>query len=241
MNRKDFCFYPILLYIILLFGVWVLSWFAGVVDLLIDNGERVHSLVSAEGLRWAFRNAVPSLSYAPWAVTLFCVLSFGLVKSSELLHTVVTVFSAKKLSANRRVAGYMTLITFLCCLFLLFMATVAPWRVLMGVIPSFMMSPLAKGWPLLLLFVSIMLSVVHGFAFGVYRSVFDLLKGVSAVFSSFVPAFMAMLPASAILSCLEFTGFLIDEKCLYLLSIILYVLPFVPCFLVCITKKDSSR
>lgn len=241
MNRKNVCFYPIVLYTLFLLAVWVLSWFVGVFDLLTDDGRGVNSLVSAEGVRWAFRNAVPSFSEAPWAVAVFCVFSFGLVKSSELLHTVAILFSAKKMSANRRVAGYMALIAFVFCILLLFVSSVAPWRILMGVIPGFSVSPLVNGWPLLLLLVSFLVSVVHGFAFGVYRGFFDVLQGVYVVFAFFIPAFMAMLPASWVLSCLGFTGLVIDGTVLFFLSVALYLLPFLLCCIACMTEKGSSR
>lgn len=229
MNIGVAIYYPAMLYSLLLVAIWVVSWFAGVVRLFISGDTGVNSLISAEGVRWALRSAETSLEAAPWGTALLCVVSFGLLYGSGLLHTIAGVLCGDRPSANRRHAGLMSLVVLLVSLLLLFVCTIAPWHILMGVTSQLSTSPLFKGWLLLLFLITLFVSAMHGAVYGSYRISSDVMRSVCDMVAYFSPAFVAMLPASGVVPCLQYTGMLsvTDGTVVDILNTILYLFPFI--------------
>jgi hypothetical protein len=64
MNNRRLLYYPVVLYALLLFFVWVASWIMGIAELLIAPSLNVENLLSAEGMRWALRTAAASVDAA---------------------------------------------------------------------------------------------------------------------------------------------------------------------------------
>lgn len=227
MNKVALAYYPVYVYTLLLLAVWLLSWFAGVAGVFVSGEVLVENLVSAEGVRWALRSASYSLESAPWGVAVLCVVCVGLIVGSGLLHTVCEVLRGRGLVYHRRKAGSAALVVFLLCVILIFLCTVSPWHLLMGVSGDFSSSPLAKGWLLVLFIVVLAVSAIHGAVCGNYRMLSDVVRGVCDVFVMFAPAFVAMVPASGLVACLDYVGLLAgDDYVSHFVAALLYLSPF---------------
>ncbi|MBQ3188900.1 MAG: AbgT family transporter [Bacteroidaceae bacterium] len=226
MSKNRYTYYLILLYVVVLVGMWPLSWLASVFGFLFDGVNHFESLISPEGVRWALRTAMRSLSSAPWAVSVLCVASLVLLHVSGLAKACYKLFSGGALSPITRRALLMACVTLLLCLTVLFMGVSMPARMLLGVTPELLLSPLARGWLLLLFLVVLTVSVVYGTMCGVFRSSYDVVHGVCNGVVAFVPAFIAFVPASGIVPCVEYCGFSNSRLLLAILEIALYALPF---------------
>ena len=220
-------YYPVILYSIILVGVWLLSWLVGIYEIAVNDVGAVDSLISAEGIRWALRTVLQSVTSAPWAVAMLVVLSFSLIYGSGLLLSFKDLFCLHKLSANKKRALIMGTITLAICLVVLGLGISSPMRLLLGVTADLQSSPLVKGWCLLLLLISTLVSVVYGTVYGAYRSYYDVMQSICNGVTIFIPAFIAFVPASGILPCLEYAGFLDSTDSLFFYELFIYSLPFV--------------
>ena len=95
---------------------------------------------------------------------------------------------------------------------MLFAASVAPWRLLAGVTDDWGTSAMVIGWILIFFLLSFVLSLMHGSVCGYYRSISDVMQGKCSLFPLLAPAFLAILPASGIMPCLEYIGLLGNGK-----------------------------
>jgi hypothetical protein len=85
-------------------------------------------------------------------------------------------------------------------------------------------------------------SLTYGFIYGNYRTAVDVIVSAGDIFSLFIPAFMAMLPASGIVPGLQYTGldasFGLDVAGLSVFETVVYTLPFVyVCLLVALKRR----
>lgn len=206
MNNRRGYYFPVVAFTLLLLLVWLLSWVAVVAELFLGTDIGIDSLVSAEGVRWALRSALPSLNDAPWGTIMLVLFSFGLFRGSGLLRFARHLFSPQRLTRNERRAALFTLLAFFFYSALLYVATMAPWQLLLGVSGAISGSPFMQGVMLLLFLGVLLLSSVYGFIYGNYRSVADVVSGVGDTIALFVPALIAVVPATGIIPCMEYTG-----------------------------------
>ena len=206
MNKRRLLYAPVLVYLVLLVAVWTLSWAAELYQQLTGDTGAVTSLISSAGVRWALLSAGDSLNVAPWGTMALLVSVFGLLDGSGVLRLVERIIRRQKTSRNE----WHSLLFALFALFLfgaiLFMFTVSPWNTLAGVGNGTSASPLGHGWPLVLLLAVLAVSLMYGFTYGNYRTVADVVASAGDSFILFVPAFVAMIPASGIVPCLKFAG-----------------------------------
>lgn len=229
-------YYPAIFYTAILMAVWLLSWLLGIYEIVADDVNGVNSLISAEGLRWALRTAQASIASAPWAVAMLAVVSWSFIVGSGFWNSLAELLRLNRLSANRRKAFIMAVITLLVFVVVLAFAVFSPMRILQGVTSDIQFSPLTKGWALLMLVISILISVVYATMCGVYRSFNDMMQSVCKGVSAFVPALIAFVPASGILPCLQYVGFITDTSLLFFYEWVLYVLPFI-----CVVADKNKR
>ena len=235
---------PVIVYSLLLVAIWVASWISGIVGLLSSGVQRNESLLSASGIRWALRTAVDSLESAPWGGAVLCVVALGLLYGSGLSETLFLLLTGKALSHNRRSAVMMSLALLLLWIAIIVLCSVAPWHMLSGVTPGFFSSPLAVGLFPLIFIVVLSIAVMHGAVSGCYRSFQDVWEGVGDVSALFLPAFIAMIPASGVMPCLSFVGVPLSSGALSgVLELLLYLLPFLVALLsnMALFKGDSFR
>jgi hypothetical protein len=72
------------------------------------------------------------------------------------------------------------------------------------------------------------MSLIYGYIYGNYRSVMDVFTSTADVFKFYVPAFMALIPASGIVPCLQYAG--VDSIIGLpwdVINVTLYLLPFI--------------
>lgn len=243
MNNRRTLYYPAVAYLLLLVCVWLFSWLVGVVDLLRVAHSGILSLVSAEGVRWALRSASQSVNSAPWAAIMLFTASLGLLAGSGLVKSARGVLRGASLTFVERRAWSMAAIAFVLYLLLLFVCTVYPWNILLGVTGDFYTSTIVQGRGILSFAGVLFVAVAFGFIYGNYRSLIDVLRSVGAAFSRFSPALIAVLPASGIMPCASYSGALtlleITPQDAAVLADILYLLPFV--YIMFVVRNDGRE
>ena len=227
MNNRRTYYYPLLVYLFALLLVWVGAFFADVAGMLSDEAVYTSSLISAKGVRWALRTALPSIDAVPWGVVMVLVASYGLLRSSGLAKALLHMVLMRRLTALEWRALLFALAIAVCYVVVLYLSTVAPWGLLSPITGEPSLSPLVQGWALLLLAGVFSVSLIYGFIYGNYRSLMDVMASTGNAFVLFVPAMMALIPASGIVPCLQFTGLqpFFDMQW-SVMEAVLYVLPF---------------
>lgn len=240
MNDRRSAYYPALAYSLLLLLVWGGSWLIAVVQLFMGDLFDVNSLVSGEGVRWALFSVVPSVETAPWGTAFFLLFIAGLLDGSGLLRLLGNIFKWR-VSGNELRSLLFALSALVLYVVVLFLFTVSPWDALRGVTGDIGNSPLSHGW-LLLLFVGVLMtSLVYGFMYGNYRTVVDVIGSAAGFVRLFVPALLALLPASGLMPCLHYTGLDImlgiDKENTMAVETVIYCLPFVYMAVMCLVRK----
>lgn len=230
MNDRRSIYYPVILYTFILVAVWLCSWLVSVLQLLSGGEMTVTSLVSGEGVRWALLTVQDTLNAAPWGCVLFMLLVAGLSCGSGFIQSLSRMFVFKGISANERHALLSAAVTVFLYSVVIMLFTVYPWHILLGVTGVMTDSPLVSGW-ILVLFVGVMLaSLVYGFIYGNYRTMTDVAGSAADFAGRFMPALLAMIPATGILPCLHFTALEtylgIDGENRDFIAGVLYLLPY---------------
>lgn len=239
MNRERISYFPLNLYMVLLLSLWLLSWLLGVLQLLVEDTLVLRNLMTAEGVRWALRSSLNSVESAPWGVSMVLVAAYGAIKASGLTQLFGGLLARRALTAVQRRAVVVASVMLLLYVVLLFVCTVAPWQFLLGATADVLVSPLIRGW-LLVFFVGVLLvSLSYGYVYGNFRSAIDVLQGVGENAKIFIPALLSLLPATAMLSCMQYMGipaFLgIDIFYMEIVEDIVCFFPF--CFVLCVHIK----
>ena len=231
MNNRRLFYYPAVAYTVALVVLWLLSWLFAVARLFVDGGAQVRSLVSAEGLRWAVRGAAGTVDAAPWAAVCFFVAAAGVLSGSGMVKSVRGLLRGKSMGINERRAWLFAFFALLLFAVALFAATVAPWHLLLGVTGDLSSSPLLQGWLFLFFVLVLLVASVYGYIYGNYRSLVDIARSVGGALSLFAPAVLAVVPASGIVPCVEFTGLLapfgLSPAVFAAAANVFYVFPFV--------------
>lgn len=236
-NRRAY-YYPVPLYLLMLLMVWVGAFFADVVLLLLGGMLPASSLMSPEGVRWALRSALPSISALPWGAIMMLIATYGLLRGSGLAKVLCRLLCFRRLTLSQWRALLFSLLAAVCYIALLYMFTVAPWSLLSGVTHEASLSPLVQGWALLLFAGSLLVSLIYGFINGNYRSMMDVIVSTANTFNLFVPAIMALIPASGIVPCMRHAG--VDAVCgisMDSIAVVLYLLPFLYIVILEMKKK----
>ena len=228
MNDRRAYYYPVLIYVALLLLVWMGAFFADVTQMLSGEALSSSSLISAEGMRWALRTAVPSINALPWGMVMMLVAIVGLLRGSGLARVVGHLLCLRRPTDLELRAFLFSLAVAICYVALLYMSAVSPWNLLSGVTHAPALSPLLQGWVLLFFVGVLSVSLIYGFIYGSYRSMMDTVASTAATFRLFVPAFMALIPASGIIPCLQYAGVgSINGISWSAVSAIICLLPFV--------------
>ena len=240
MSDRRSAYYPALAYSLLLLLVWGGSWLIAVVQLFMGDLFDVNSLVRGEGVRWALFSVVPSVEAAPWGTAFFLLFIAGLLEGSGLLRLLGNIFKWR-VSGNELRSLLFALSALVLYVVVLFLFTVSPWDALRGVTGDFSNSPLYHGRLLLLFIGVLMTALVYGFMYGNYRTVVDVIGSAAGFVRLFVPALLALLPASGLMPCLHYTGLDImlgiDNENTMAVETVIYCLPFVYMAVMCLVRK----
>lgn len=228
MNKKRAYYYPVSIYLLVLLMVWIGSFFVDVAQMLSGGSHVNSSLLSAGGIRWAVRNALPAINALPWGIFMLSVVMLGLLRGSGLASALCRLVRFRRLSGSEVRAFAFSLVLIVCYILLLYMSTSSPWNLLSGVSEDSSLSPIAQGKVILLFFGVLLMSLIYGYIYGNYRSVMDVFTSTADVFKFYVPAFMALIPASGIVPCLQYAG--VDSIIGLpwdVINVTLYLLPFI--------------
>lgn len=230
MSNRRTAYYPVLVYASVLVLVWLASWLVSIMQMFSATAVKVHSIVSAEGVRWALLSMDDSLDSIPWGSLLLLMLVLGLSDGSGIARSLSRLVTGHRISGNEGRSLLFSVLVLSLYLAILFMFTISPWHTLLGVTGDIMHSPLAQGGLLLLLTGVLVVSLVFGFMYGNYRTLADVVVSAGGYMTIFVPALMAMIPAAGIVPCLEYSGFAamigLDEECADIAVELLCVFPF---------------
>lgn len=226
MNNRRSAYYPVLFYTGLLLLVWLVSLFAGIFGLFTDYTAGDNSLFTTPGVRWALRNAVPSIDNAPWGNIVMFVVIVGLLRGSGILRMLSHLLTPRKLTKNEKRSFIFALAALSVYLIVVYIATLSSWEVFAGVTGEISSSPVVQGWVMLVFAGILFVSMIYGFIYGNYRSIIDVASSVGDTFVIAVPALIAVVPASGLISCLQYTGLvgIHDGGFIYYA---IYVIPFV--------------
>ena len=97
MNSKRAYYYFLPIYLSVLLMVWVGAFFVDVVQMFFDGTLYSSSLVSAEGVRWAVRSALPSICALPWGIVMILVATYGLLRGSGVMKALLRMVWYKKI------------------------------------------------------------------------------------------------------------------------------------------------
>lgn len=240
-NRRDY-YYPVITYAFLLVLVWIFSWVADMVAMFSGGAFAIKSLVSGEGVRWAARNAMLSLNGVPWGTVMLAISMLSLLQGAGLIRVFYRLFTNFTLSKNERRALFASMLAFVFYIVMVCLAAVPPFNILHGVSGSFAGSPLMYGMPVLSFIGVLVVSLVFGFMYGNYRSVLDIVSSMGETFLFFMPAFMALVPASGIMPCVEYTGvpgmFGCNDSSIQIVADIIYMIPFLYVVLLRLIGKE---
>lgn len=243
MSNRRTAYYPVLVYASVLVFVWLASWLVSIMQMFSATAATVHSIVSAEGVRWALLSMDDSLDSIPWGGLFLLLLVVGLSGGSGIARSLFRLMTGRRISGNEGRSLLFSALVLSLYLAIVFMFTISPWQTLLGVTGDIMHSPLAQGWQLMLLVGVLVVSLVFGFMYGNYRTLADVVGSAGGYMTIFMPALMAMIPAAGIVPCLEYSGFAamlgLDEECADIVGELLCMFPFLYVAILWVMKKKE--
>lgn len=201
MTNKRFP-HPATLFFLLTLLVAFLSWVGNVY-----GWSGVQSLLSAEGLRWQLRDAVPGFLHAPMLGHLL-VLAFGvgLWMHSGLGSLWVRIFQRHACTRKEKRALCWSAASVLVCVLMVVVLAWGPWGIVRSITGSLKDSPLADGLTYLLSSTVGLAAIVYGYAVDYYRTDRDLVRGLSYGFVCFSAYFITLFFVVRFFTSLHYSG-----------------------------------
>ena len=206
MSSKREHYYPIIVYVLLLVTVWLMSWILDIATAFTASDIDIKSLVSSEGLRWIMRNAMPVLNNIAWGEILLAITALGLLQGSGIVRVFTHLIKRQQLTKMEKRSLLFSLSALLVYSTVLYVVTLSQWNILLGVTGTLENSSFIRGLALVLFIGVLVVALIYGFMYGNYRSVLDAVSSIGNTFSSFVPAIIALIPASAVMASVNYIG-----------------------------------
>lgn len=230
MSKREY-YYPVIGYVLMFVAVWLLSWLLDIVATFVGAGFGVYSLVSSEGVRWAMRNAITSLNNVAWGEIMLLLTACGLLQGAGITRVLSHLFKGIRLTRMEMRSMLFAASAVLLYALVLYVVTLSPWNVLLGITGTIENSPFVSGLPVLIFFGVLVLSLVYGFMYGNYRSAVDVVTSIGNTCTMFVPSLIALIPASATMASVAYTGFfeLLDltDNEIWIIEFVFYSIPFI--------------
>ena len=204
MNKVRLNNLPIIMYSCMLFAVWLYSWIRSVV-LLLCGKTAEPMLASPDGVRWFLRSSVECVGNLPWAVILILLMCSGMLHSCGIFSAVARLLRGES-SLRMRRALWSALVAVVIVAILLLSATLYPLNLFKSVSGSFVSSPMAGGWQLVLFIVIFFPSAVFGVVGGAFKGVDDIVEAVSKRIKFYASSLVALVPAALLLVSMEYEG-----------------------------------
>ncbi|MBR2608038.1 MAG: hypothetical protein IKC70_08950 [Bacteroidaceae bacterium] len=229
---------PTIVYCCMLLAVWLYSWIRSVAALL--GGEVTEVLLaSSDGVRWFLRSSVDSVGHLPWAMIVILLMCSGVLLSCGFFSAVARLLRGETSLRTRRALWSALVVAVIMVVFLMF-ATLYPLNVFRSVSGSFVSSPMAGGWPLLLFAVLFLLSAVFGIVGGAFKGVDDILEAASSRIKFHACSLVALVPAALLFSSMEYEGIMAMLFGGYSSYFEFFVLMFPFAYRLFFTGKDSD-
>lgn len=206
MNNRREHYSTVIAYALMLVLVWLFSWLADIASVFMGSSIAIASLVSNEGVRWAMRNAIPALDSLPWGTIILAVAACGLLRGAGIVQVVMRFVRRERITRNQVRSILFSLGALAIYAATVYLLTLSHWNVIGSVTGSLANSPFMDGMPLLLFFGVLIAALVYGFMYGNYRSAADVASSLGASFSLFVPALLALVPASGVVASMGYIG-----------------------------------
>ena len=206
MSSKREHYYPIIGYALLLVTVWLVSWILDIATMFTGSAIDMKSLVSSEGLRWTMRNAMPILNNIAWGEILLAITALGLLQGSGIIRVFTHLIKRQQLTKMEKRSLLFSLSALLIYSILLYVATLSQWNILLGVTGTLENSSFISGLSLVIFIGVLVIALIYGFMYGNYRSALDAVSSIGNTFTFFVPAIIALIPASAVVASVNYIG-----------------------------------
>jgi p-aminobenzoyl-glutamate transporter AbgT len=229
MNKREY-YYPVIGYVLLLVVVWLLSWLVDITATFLDTDFGICSLVSSEGVRWAMRSGIAALNNIAWGTVMLTLAAYGLLQGAGITRVLKHISQRVRLTKMETRSIFIALFALLLYSLVLYVLTLSRWNVLLGITGTFENSPFVSGLPILIFFGVLILALVYGFMYGNYRSAIDVVTSMGNTFTRFVPALIALIPASATMASVLYTGVFelmnLSDKEIWVMEFVFYSIPF---------------
>ena len=210
--------------------VWLLSWFLDIAATFMDADFGVSSLVSSEGVRWAMRNALPMLNNVPWGEIVLLLSALGLLQGAGIIRLLSGMIKGERPTRMQTRSLLFSVFAVLIYSTVVYVATFSQQNILLGVSGTIENSSFISGLPLLLFLGVLISALVYGFMYGNYRSAVDVVSSLGNTFSLFIPALIALIPASAVIASVVYTGFFdligLTNNEVGIIATVFYAIPF---------------
>ena len=206
MSSKREHYYPVLGYVLLLVTVWLISWIWDIATAFTGSDIDIKSLVSSEGLRWTMRNAMPVLNNIAWGEILLAITALGLLQGSGIIRVFPHLIKRQQLTKMEKRSLLFSLSALLVYSIVLYVVTLSQWNILLGVTGTLENSSFISGLSFVIFIGVLVVALIYGFMYGNYRSVLDAVSSIGNTFTFFVPAIIALIPASAVMASVNYIG-----------------------------------
>lgn len=217
---------PIFVYSCMLLVVWLYSWIRSVVALFLGvPTERL--LASADGVRYFLRSSVDSVGHLPWAVIIILLMCSGLIYSCGILPAIGRLLRGETSMRMRR-AFWASLVAAVIVGILLLFATLYPLDVFRSVSGGYVSSPMAGGWPLVLLGVCFLPFAVFGVVSGSFRGVDDVVEALSSRIRFHAASLVSLVLGALLLASMEYEAMVVElfGRCSSCFEYFVIVFPF---------------
>ena len=160
-------------------GLVFLSWF------MSATTGRVHSLLSAEGVRW-FCSSFASMLASPILTCLLLLsMAWGSLRGSGLLHHLNP--NTHHPTPNTPSATRLALVTLLVCVLLILMLSVVPHAILLSATGHLWPSPFSRALVPMVALTLIVVSAVYGRSAHIFQSFTDIVSSWTSGVSTCAP------------------------------------------------------
>lgn len=160
-------------------------------------GMQIHSLVSADALRWMYTHFISNINAMPWGELIIALVAVSVVWRSGLLNSLRAHATLKQ-----RRALSLTMFVLLLIVLVILALVVPPYGVLLSPFGTVARSPLLRGLFGALCLAAIILGTVYGLASGRFANIADVTRACIAIPRLLLPLLPLLIIASQIYACI---------------------------------------
>lgn len=214
-------------YLILIAVLILFSWVGSIYGLLLPDGSILPNLLSERSVRWFVRNSLDTMAEAPFVEIMLVLMLVSALRCSGLLPAIVR---RTPINRRHRYALRTSLVVFAVCICLLLIG-IAPGGNLLSVTGHIVGGPFADGWLFLVTLAICLPCVIYGRMSGLWRTVNDVLAGLSSEIVRCADCLVTCVVASQLMAAIQYVCLFeylgLGAAMTTLTEICVYGLPFV--------------